>query len=42
MQMVKLDSMQDWDNLPMTKWKIKQPKLADKRENAIETGKSFI
>lgn len=38
MQMVKLDSMKDWEELPMTSWKIKQPKLADNRENAIETG----
>lgn len=38
MQMVRLNSMEDWENLPMTKWKIKQPKLKDVRENALETG----
>lgn len=37
--MVKLNSMKDWEELPLTKWNIKQPKLSEKRENAIETGK---
>lgn len=36
--MVKLSSMEDWANLPMTKWNIKQPLLADHREEASETG----
>lgn len=38
MQMVRLTSMKDWDELPLTKWNIKQPKLKEERENAIETG----
>ncbi|ENN80019.1 hypothetical protein YQE_03496, partial [Dendroctonus ponderosae] len=38
MQMVKLASMEDWTNLPLTKWNIKQPLLADHREDAFETG----
>ncbi|XP_044746523.1 5-formyltetrahydrofolate cyclo-ligase [Coccinella septempunctata] len=38
MEMVKLHSMEDWDNLPLTRWKIKQPKLIEQRENALETG----
>lgn len=38
MEMVKLESLDDWENLPMTKWKIKQPRLSEKRPNALETG----
>ncbi|KAL1512759.1 hypothetical protein ABEB36_002293 [Hypothenemus hampei] len=38
MQMVRLASMEDWENLPVTKWNIKQPLLKDQREDAIETG----
>ncbi|XP_050299664.1 5-formyltetrahydrofolate cyclo-ligase-like [Anthonomus grandis grandis] len=38
MQMVKLHSMDDWLNLPYSKWKIKQPALNDTREDAMETG----
>lgn len=40
MEMVKLTSMEDYENLPLTKWNIKQPSASDKRENALETGKS--
>jgi len=39
MEMVKLKSMEDYDSLPLTKWNIKQPKITDCRENALETGK---
>ncbi|KAJ8976655.1 hypothetical protein NQ317_010370 [Molorchus minor] len=35
MEMVKLHSMEDWENLPLTKWDIKQPYLKDNRENAL-------
>jgi len=38
MQMVRLNSMEDWETLPMTKWMIKQPALKDVREDAIESG----
>lgn len=37
--MVRLRDMDDWENLPMTKWNIKQPALSEKRENALDTGK---
>ncbi|XP_045461716.1 5-formyltetrahydrofolate cyclo-ligase [Harmonia axyridis] len=38
MEMVKLHSMVDWENLPLTPWNIKQPKLKEERENALDTG----
>jgi len=38
MDMVKLDSWLDYENLPLTRWNIKQPAMSDPRENAIETG----
>ena len=38
MDMVRLDSMDDYDRLPETSWKIKQPKDDERRENALETG----
>ncbi|XP_030749794.1 5-formyltetrahydrofolate cyclo-ligase [Sitophilus oryzae] len=38
MQMVRLLSMEDWENLPLTKWHIKQPLLKENREDALETG----
>ncbi|XP_018327181.1 5-formyltetrahydrofolate cyclo-ligase [Agrilus planipennis] len=38
MEMVRLHSMDDWENLPLTKWNIKQPSVNDNRENALETG----
>lgn len=41
MEMVKLFSMQDYENLPVTKWNIKQPSFNEPRENALETGKMF-
>ena len=38
MEMVKLFSMNDYENLPVTKWNIKQPRFNEPRENALETG----
>lgn len=39
MDMVKLNSLEDYETLPVTKWNIKQPSLTEYRENALETGK---
>lgn len=36
--MVKLDSMEDYERLPLTKWNIKQPDVNEIRDNALETG----
>ncbi|KAL5284744.1 MTHFS family protein [Megaselia abdita] len=36
MEMVRLNSWEDYDNLPLTKWNIKQPELDNIRENAME------
>ncbi|CAK9799445.1 5-formyltetrahydrofolate cyclo-ligase [Anthophora quadrimaculata] len=38
MEMVKLNSMHDYEKLPLTKWNIKQPCFNEFRENALETG----
>lgn len=38
MEMVRLYSLQDLENLPRTKWNIKQPQESEERENALETG----
>ncbi|KAJ8304557.1 hypothetical protein KUTeg_018140 [Tegillarca granosa] len=38
MKMVKLHSWQDYESLPLTKWKIKQPSDDDSREDALDTG----
>jgi 5-formyltetrahydrofolate cyclo-ligase len=38
MEMVRLYSLQDLENLPTTKWNIKQPLESEERENALETG----
>lgn len=38
MKMVKLDSLEDYEKLPETKWKIKQPADNDIRPDALETG----
>ncbi|XP_052796632.1 5-formyltetrahydrofolate cyclo-ligase-like [Mya arenaria] len=38
MKMVKLESWEDYQQLPETKWKIKQPADDDIRPDALETG----
>jgi 5-formyltetrahydrofolate cyclo-ligase len=38
MEMVRLYSLRDLENLPTTKWNIKQPLESEERENALETG----
>ena len=38
MDMVRLHSMEDYDALPETAWKIKQPADEEAREDALETG----
>lgn len=40
MEMVRLHNMNDFDKLPLTKWKIKQPNLDEVRENALVTGRN--
>lgn len=42
MKMVKLESWQDYTNLPETKWKIKQPTDDDVRPDALETGQILV
>ncbi|XP_074036989.1 methenyltetrahydrofolate synthetase isoform X1 [Leptinotarsa decemlineata] len=42
MEMVELYSMEDWENLPVTKWNIKQPSFKDERRNALEAGLDLI
>lgn len=39
MEMVKLNSMEDYQALPLTKWNIKQPNITECRENALDNGK---
>lgn len=36
--MVRLNSLQDLENLPRTKWNIQQPVESEERENALDTG----
>ncbi|KAJ8925491.1 hypothetical protein NQ315_009329 [Exocentrus adspersus] len=42
MEMVRLNSMEDWESLPVTKWNIKQPYLKDVRENALDAGLDLL
>ena len=38
MEMIRLYSWEDYESLPETSWKIKQPRDDEVRENALETG----
>ncbi|XP_076291134.1 methenyltetrahydrofolate synthetase [Lasioglossum baleicum] len=38
MEMVKLLSMEEYENLPVTKWNIKQPNFDETKESALERG----
>ncbi|XP_058794657.1 5-formyltetrahydrofolate cyclo-ligase isoform X2 [Phymastichus coffea] len=38
MEMVKINSMEDYHKLPLTKWNIKQPSVNEIRENALDNG----
>ncbi|XP_037951364.1 5-formyltetrahydrofolate cyclo-ligase [Teleopsis dalmanni] len=38
MEMVRIKNMDDYDNLPLTKWNIKQPDFKEPRENALTNG----
>lgn len=38
MEMIKINGLDDYNNLPLTKWNIKQPNDDGSRENALETG----
>lgn len=39
MEMLKINGLEDFNSLKLTKWNIKQPDINDVRENAIQTGK---
>lgn len=38
MVMLKINDINDYESLPLTKWNIKQPNMDENRENATETG----
>lgn len=38
MQMLRITDMEDYKNLPVIMWNIKQPKASDDREDAFLTG----
>lgn len=41
MKMVRLESWEDFVQLPQTKWKIKQPADDDVRPDALDTGDPY-
>ena len=38
MQMLRIQNLEDYNTLPLTKWNIKQPNADEGREDALETG----
>lgn len=42
MCMLKISDLEDFEKLPLTKWKIKQPNPDESRENANETGDTYF
>lgn len=42
MIMLKIDDHNDYEKLPLTKWKIKQPNADEGRQSANETGTDLI
>lgn len=42
MVMLKIQDLNDFETLPKTKWNIRQPNNDGSRENATETGKTFV
>ncbi|XP_013108258.2 5-formyltetrahydrofolate cyclo-ligase [Stomoxys calcitrans] len=41
MEMVRLKNLEDYESLPLTKWKIKQPSAKEGRENALTNGQGI-
>lgn len=41
MVMLKINDMNDFESLPITKWNIRQPNHDGIREDATETGKTY-
>lgn len=42
MEMIRLNSMDDFLNLPKNKWNIKQPAPSETRESVFDYGKIFF
>nr|CAD7599414.1 unnamed protein product [Timema genevievae] len=38
MDMLRVNTLQELESLPLTKWNIRQPLISDERENALNTG----
>lgn len=39
MEMIRLDSLDDYNNLPVNKWNIKQPADREVRDSVFDAGK---